>query len=337
MKRVFEAQTRHQRQQRRSNLGSLRSLTVQPATRLRYSKALQAFHRYLQDCLLQLPTQLRLLDSVVSDYIEHLWFSGQPRSLANDSLASIQDAQPSVRGHLPLAWRLLKTWGLREEPCRAPPLPEHLVQALAGYWLFHGDALMALSILLGYYAVFLRTGEVLALKASDFHMTHAYSAVVLTLRSTKTGKRTGHSESVTLRVADVACRVWNWIRTAPPSAHLVSVSPQTWRRKFSQAVEALHLEEHEFRPYSLRRGGATFWFSKGWSLDQLCVYGRWQSQRTARMYLDDSLALLTQLRVPKTKASIWPWWNHFQHSVANPRLEHAASRQSGASGKRRRQ
>ena len=29
------------------------------------------------------------------------------------------------------------------------------------------------------------------------------------------------------------------------------------------------IEDHQFRPYSLRRGGATFWFSRHQSLDRI--------------------------------------------------------------------
>ena len=58
------------------------------------------------------------------EYIEHLWLSGEGRGLAADTLASLQGHDAKIRGHLPGAWRLVKTWLTHELPSRAPPVPE---------------------------------------------------------------------------------------------------------------------------------------------------------------------------------------------------------------------
>ena len=39
--------------------------------------------------------------------------------------------------------------------------------------------------------------------------------------------------------------------------------------------KALKLSAFNFRPYSLRRGGATFWFNHHGSMDRLLLQGRW--------------------------------------------------------------
>ena len=64
---------------------------------------------------------------------------------------------------------------------------------------------------------------------------------------------------------------------------------------FTKANEALRLNDLHFRPYSLRRGGATFWFNQHGSFDRLLVQGRWAAARTARVYLNDGLAQLADL------------------------------------------
>ena len=43
-------------------------------------------------------------------------------------------------------------------------------------------------------------------------------------------------------------------------------------------------------PYSLRRGGATTLFRETANLELVMVQGRWQSQRTARIYVNDGMA-----------------------------------------------
>ena len=62
-------------------------------------------------------------------------------------------------------------------------------------------------------------------------------------------------------------------------------------------VESLKLESLELRPYSLRRGGATWWFCQHGNLDRVMVLGRWQAQKTARMYLNESRTILAEMRL----------------------------------------
>lgn len=72
---------------------------------------------------------------------------------------------------------------------------------------------------------------------------------------------------------------------------------------FNNVLKALHFDELQLRPYSLRRGGATFQFRQHGSLDRLLLHGRWLAAKTARMYINEGLALLTSLHVPWTPFS----------------------------------
>ena len=51
--------------------------------------------------LLEFPTQKALLDGLLCDYLEHLWATGEGRALASDTLASLQDVSPRIRGSIP--------------------------------------------------------------------------------------------------------------------------------------------------------------------------------------------------------------------------------------------
>ena len=51
-----------------------------------------------------------------------------------------------------------------------------------------------------------------------------------------------------------------------------------------------------WRPYSLRRGGATADLNTGGSLYATAVRGLWQSARAARLYIDDAVATLAKIR-----------------------------------------
>ena len=63
-------------------------------------------------------------------------------------------------------------------------------------------------------------------------------------------------------------------------------------------MEGIKVTEPEFRPYSLRRGGATSLFVKVGSLDRVLLLGRWTAVKTAKIYLNSGLAMLTDLEVP---------------------------------------
>ncbi|CAL1145402.1 unnamed protein product [Cladocopium goreaui] len=131
-KRLLEGKTKEERIERRRQIGSLKDLTVQPATRARYDKALERFFDYLTHESLALPRNRQLMDSITSDYVEHLWSSGEGRALAADTIAGLQDTQPQLRGHLQGTWRLLKTWNNSEIPNRAPPMPVEVLDAMGG-------------------------------------------------------------------------------------------------------------------------------------------------------------------------------------------------------------
>ena len=158
-KRMLEGSTQEERAAIRRRMGTLRQLTVQPATRRRYDKAIDRFLDFLKKENMALPTNKTKLDPIVCDYLEVLWSTGEGRGLACDTLAGLQDLQPGLRNNLPTAWRLLKTWRTNEIPNRAPPMAEHIVHAMCGWALFNGWNSFALSLLIGFYSM-LRTGEI---------------------------------------------------------------------------------------------------------------------------------------------------------------------------------
>lgn len=148
-----------------------------------------------------------MMDGLLCDYLEHLWSAGEGKGLASDTLAALQDSSPKLRGAIPGAWRLLKTWHVNEIPCRAPPLPEKVLQSLVGYFLFHRNHGMALSLLLGFYAM-LRTGEWLGIRNRDVTVDSQHRSAVISLGLTKGGKRVGAAETVT--VTEVIRRLAQW-------------------------------------------------------------------------------------------------------------------------------
>ena len=312
-KNVVEGRNQRERIKIRKNLGSLRSLTVQPSTRKRYDLALDLFFQWLKEEGLSLPRQKGQVDSLVSEHLEKLWSTGEGRSRANDTLAALQDFDPQLKHRLQLSWRLLKAWSTTEIPNRAPPLPVEALHAMVGYSICQGSPDFGLSLLIAFFGL-LRTGEILALTNGDITMASSWQPAVLALGLTKGGKRTGASESVTLSAVEVLRPLYQWKVTHKRSSRLTQ-APHLWRKQFSDTIEALGWSEFHFRPYSLRRGGATFWFGRHANFDRLLQLGRWQAIKSARVYLNDGLAMMASLNLPWKKAK--PFLKTYQTTVRN--------------------
>ena len=309
-------------------MGTLRSLTVQPATKARYQRALDRFLLFLKNNKLELPRQRALLDHFTSEYLEYLWSQGEGRALASDTIAGLQDQDPRLRGMLPCTWRLLKVWHAHEIPNRAPPLPESILKAMVGYALFHGRPMFALSLLLGFYCM-LRTGELLGLRRNHVEVSDLDGPAIVSLGFTKGGKRHGAAESVTATVQDLVRRLWQWKHSA---INPLTVSAHAWRSEFSATLKALHLEQFEFRPYSLRRGGATFWFNKHGSLDRLLLQGRWHAPRAARIYINEGVAILAELKLPVASTRVFS--HIYARSLDNPLPQLELTRKTSRAGGR---
>lgn len=330
VKRFLEGNSPSSRAKQRKTLGTLRQLTVQPSTRVRYDKAVNLFLQFLKDNGKSLPRVRDHLDGIVCDYLEHLWASGCGRALASDTLAGLQDFDVKLKGQLQGAWRLMKTWSQNEIPNRAPPLPEHVVHAMVGWAIFHNHLAFAVSLMTGFYGM-LRTGEILTLKKSHFTMDPAGRKVVISLGMTKSGKRAGAAESVVLGY-DLAVNCLRWWLNSVPSHTCLTSGPAQWRGLFNQALTALSLTEYQFRPYSLRRGGATWWFSRHQSLDKILLQGRWQAPKTARIYINEGLAVLAEMSLPPHDTRIKPFLNQFRtrfHQKTFATLEPPVGRTGG--------
>ena len=327
-RQVVEGRSREERVTQRKQLGSLRSLAVQPATKKRSEAALSKFFDFLKFEGITLPKKKLALDDLVSEYVEHLWSSGEGRALASDTLAGLQNLDPHLKGSLVGSWRLLKVWNQNEIPNRAPPIPETVLHALVGRALLLDDSRFALSLLLGFYGM-LRSGEILGLKPQQVEAPSDDGPAIISLGMTKTAKRQGAAESVTITVQEVVRRLRQWKQ----SSDLILVGPaQSWRTKFSEYLTALNLDSFQFRPYSLRRGGATFWFGKHGSFDRLLVQGRWQAPKTARIYINSGLATLAEMNVPVKK--LRGFQSIYRKSISQPLPTLERTRKASSSGGR---
>ena len=87
-----------------------------------------------------------------------------------------------------------------------------------------------------------------------------------------------------------------WKSAVSSTAYLIPIPCHAFRSAFREALKFCGLPD-TFKPYSLRRGGATHIFKMTGSYAQVCQAGRWASERTARIYISDSVAASVEITV----------------------------------------
>ena len=153
---------------------------------------------------------------------------------------------------------------------------------------------------LGFHC-YLRTGELLSLRFRDIQLS--LGAGVVTIQAGKSGLR--HSIAEAVAIYDPVVRQLGDLVTLLPHHHCGSslvwpYSAAAFRRLFQQCVIEFHLASLGYKPYSLRRGGATHDFIVKGVLEPIILRGRWRSLGVARLYLEDGLAQYPSLTLPST-------------------------------------
>lgn len=244
------------------------------------------------------------LDPAISDWVRDMWKKGEPLLLIGDGLSALHFFQPWTKRKLPHSWKLFGVWRKLEVPARAPPLTLRLVRSLCAYCVAHQQWELGVLLALGFHCL-LRTGELLALMPGDL-LLGSHTGLVA-LRNTKTGKRDNAQEVLSINDEVVLELLHQFLalRKSSPAfgVPIWSGTPSLFRRHFAALCKLAGLDQHQFRPYSLRRGGATHTFQQTQSMEFTLQRGRWQSSRVARVYISDGLSYLPSLVLsPVTKA-----------------------------------
>ena len=157
---------------------------------------------------------------------------------------------------------------------------------------------MALGCLLGFNGM-LRTGELLSLRVGDcFSTPHG---CILHLQDTKGAQRRLLQEETVIILDSLTLQVIFMLKENKcPGDFLVGLSPQQFRTKWNKMKSDLGLSSFRYLPYSLRRGGATWFFSSCGSFSQTMLRGRWQHLKTCKLYISEAQLALSQVTLPRT-------------------------------------
>lgn len=294
-RRVISRASREGRAAQRRALGCLRDLSVRPGTAKRYFKAVHLFLHFLALHLYVFPCTYAELDTLLCHYLEFLWADGQPKLYAQDVLSGMSHYLPALRGHYKGAWRLLGSWAKAEMPQRAPPFPQEIVYALAHWAAQQGYADMALLLVLGFHT-YARSGELFACRVTDLTLDPASCLGTWSLPTSKSAERLGTQEILTITDSWIGLAILAFVSRGPRRLLVSAVSAQKQRQRLAEGLRSLGLPSC-FSWYSVRRGGATHDWQRRRPLSEVQVRGRWSSQRTARIYLDEGLAQLKTLEL----------------------------------------
>ena len=177
---------------------------------------------------------------------------------------------------------------------RVPQWGDDLLRAMVARTLEAEDVSFGALLLLGYFGL-LRTGELVALRIGDIRVSEA---------SPKTSARRGQGEHVVIRDTSVIqfIRCLLRLRTAKHEA-IWSFSPQKFRDLFADYVSFFRLQSYGYRPYLLRRGGATRLYRLQTPMGIILTQGRWKTSGSARTYIADGVTELGRLNLkPRTLA-----------------------------------
>ena len=211
---------------------------------------------------------------------------------AGNALSGSVAAYPELRGRGKLveSWFLLSCWSRLEVPCRAPPLPGLVVLALIEWLLAHRQESAAFLIAAGFDG-FLRTRELLSLTWADVMVDRNFSGVI-SLAHTKVGQRNASFEASVI-LDPLVGRLFLRAQAArePGTSddfYIFAGSEERFYKLFKEALADLGLSSYGFRPYSLRRGGATAYYRATRNMPATIERGRWATVRVARTSTTDS-------------------------------------------------
>ena len=282
---------------------NLRDAALSKTTKRLYKEAFEKLWTWIGRAPPLEVASIRAYDSLVSEYICRAWEAGSTRGEAGNVLSSSIAAYPELRGKgkMPESWHLLNCWERLEIPCRAPPIPGIVVLAMAHYFAGLGEWGAMFLILAGFDG-FLRTREMLSLTYEDVRVDRSGGGVI-SLAHTKVGQQNAAFEaSVMLDPLVPAAFARACAGAAAGTSKGFYIFPGNEARfykLFDQALSALGLDHMGFRPYSLRRGGATAFYRATCNMSATIERGRWATIRVARIYINDGLSFVVRLKRKK--------------------------------------
>jgi integrase len=243
------------------------------------------------------------LDKFLSKYFHYLYFKGYGVSRASSLFCSILFFYPQYRSSLPISYQAWRGWKKMEPSRHKPALSMELVVLIAAVLARDYDFRLALIVLLS-FDCYLRPKEAISLQCNDLFIIRrsvadGVSSSRLAIRI-KRGKRDSNA-TIYINNPAISDLISFFFRShhlsLASSEKFLGISYSFYLSSFNSVISSLGLSD-SVRPHCMRHSGATHDFLHGVEFARIRERGRWATDKTLRSYLNISLALLNDLRVP---------------------------------------
>ena len=269
----------------------------------RYEVAILRFFQFLRLHDRVYPATLAELDVEVSEFINHLYQDDSPLYWATYLVCGFKRFYPKCKRHLDTSSQYLNNWTRAVRRTRALPLPADACLAMASISLLWGWPRFGLSLLLGFLGL-LRTGEILSIMKKQVSILGGGSLLVIALPNSKGAKRKGRPEYVRIHDTEVIRAVALLLGSLSPDERLFPGGFRQFSQLLEATAKAIGIAHPNLTPYTLRRGGATWHFSTFLSYDATQEHGRWHHRTTAKIYIDQATAEMSEVAIPADKQKV---------------------------------
>jgi len=269
----------------------LRYVGLQPRTLRAYRLALNNFLKFarLKDLTCHKP---RALDRALAEFINESFQEGDPLTYAGHLLSALKRFHPELKLKLPQASQYYRNWVKACKPTRAVPASWELVEAMIGVAYSLSLPRLGLLLALGFHCM-LRTSEMLQLTGAHVLLHPSGSSLSVVLPQAKTSE--GNPQVLLVDDPTIVQMACSTLSSRRKKQLLWAHSSSCFRDTFDTILVKLGFKSKTYLPYSLRRGGATWYYQFTLSLDATVLRGRWSCAKTARQYIDEGTAQLAHL------------------------------------------
>lgn len=248
-------------------------------------------------------------------YIQLLFDHKAKFYLARDTVCAVQHFLPDLRFRLHRAWDCVKSWKLQTKLSSRVPLPHFALEALClKAWdmgLGGGSEVIlwvcaCVLLRVGFYGL-LRSGELCALRrdcVSIVRLAGKAPLAIIAVIKPKTRAVYGRSQFVVIREPGTV--LWlEWLcEGVQGRLKLWPSTPWRFRKILFRLLQSLGWEALKINLGSLRPGGATHYLLMGDSVQIIQHMGRWASEHSLHVYLQECIAIMVQAQAEESAPAL---------------------------------
>ena len=255
--------------------------------------------RTFGEVFLSQPPDFDEINKVLTDYGRMLFRLGKPYYKYAETLNGVTTRRPILRRSIGAAWDLAFMWGALEPTEHHAAMPHQVLLAVISTCLVWGWTREAACFALAWGAL-LRIGEVVMAFRRDLilpaDVNYSVNHLLLRIVDPKTRFRAARHQVGKMEQPDLILVVQLGFGSLAAGEKLWPFTSSTLRHRLRSVLQKLDLpwkagaRPKQLNLASLRAGGATWLISQSESSELVRRRGRWVSQRTMEIYIQEVMA-----------------------------------------------